>query len=291
MSTTFGDRLEEAVTAYGPLCVGIDPHPQLLHRWGLDDDVEGLRRFGDTVVEALAGQVAIAKPQSAFFERHGSAGVAVLEHVLAMLREVGVLSLLDVKRGDVGSTMAAYAEAYLSDGSSLAADAITVSPFLGFGSLAPAFELADATGRGVFVLAMTSNPEGAQVQHARVAADAAGEGGGVTVAEEIVSAVTERNAEGGGSGRFGSTGMVVGATVGKDIADLGLAQALADSRGPLLAPGLGAQGADAGDIARGFGPALPLVLPSSSRGILAAGPAPAGLRAAVRQQAAELAGG
>lgn len=278
---TFGRRLEDAVRARGALCVGIDPHPGLLEAWGLRDDVDGLRQLCDTAVEALAGQVALVKPQSAFFERHGARGIAVLEDTLAMLREVGILSLLDVKRGDVGSTMHAYAEAYLADDSPLRADAITVSPYLGVGSLQPALDLADRSARGVFVLALTSNPEGASVQHAQR--------GGVPVARAVIEAVTARNDAEGGTGRFGSTGMVVGATVGKDIADLGLSESLAGSRAPLLAPGLGAQGATAEDVARGFGAALPLVLPSSSRGILAAGPDPARLRAAVARQADELA--
>lgn len=278
---TYGERLGEAVSAHGALCVGIDPHASLLDAWGLSDDIDGLRRFCDTTVGALAGQVALAKPQSALFERHGARGIQVLEHTLAMLREVGVLSLLDVKRGDIGSTMQAYAEAYLADESPLRADAITVSPYLGVGSLQPAFDLAARSGRGVFVLALTSNPEGAAVQHAQHA--------GVAVAQSVIAAVAARNAAEGGTGRFGSTGMVVGATVGKDIADLGLADALAGSRAPLLAPGLGAQGATADDIARGFGLALPLVLPSSSRGILAAGPTLAGVRAALAREAEAIA--
>ncbi|WP_018155711.1 orotidine-5'-phosphate decarboxylase [Demetria terragena] len=281
-SQAYGARLGAAVDAHGPLCVGIDPHAGLLKAWGLTDDLDGLRRFCDTVVESLAGQVALAKPQSAFFERHGAGGVAVLEHTLAMLREVGVLSLLDVKRGDVGSTMDAYAEAYLAEDSPLRADAITLSPYLGVGSLQPAFDLADQTGRGVFVLALTSNPEGASVQRASL--------DGISVAGSVIEAVTARNVRERSAGRFGSTGMVVGATTGKHIADLGLGEALAASRAPLLAPGLGAQGADVDDLDRGFGSAYPLVLPSSSRGILEAGPSPAGLRAAIRRQADDLQG-
>lgn len=276
----FGRRLEAAVDAHGPLCVGIDPHPYLLQAWGLDDSPEGLRRFCDTVVEALAGQVAMVKPQSAFFERHGSAGMAVLEHTLEVLREVGVLSLLDAKRGDVGSTMEAYAEAFLAESSPLRADAVTLSPYLGVGSLAPAFELARQTGRGTFVLALTSNPEGASVQLVG--------GSGDAVAARIVQEVTTLN-EQAGPGRFGDVGMVVGATTGALITELGLGAALAGSRAPLLAPGLGAQGADAGDIARAFGPAGGLVLPTTSRAVLQAGPAPAAIRAAVRAQAQELA--
>jgi orotidine-5'-phosphate decarboxylase len=266
--TPFGTRLAAAVAARGPLCVGIDPHPGLLQAWGLPLDVAGLERFSLTCLEALAGTVAVLKPQSAFFEAHGSRGVAVLERVLADSREAGALTLLDVKRGDIGSTMAAYASAYLADGSTLAADAITVSPFLGVGSLAPAFDLAAATGRGVFVLALTSNPEGPAVQHA-VAAD------GRSVAQAIVDAVADANV---GAEPLGSVGLVVGATIGRTGIDL------SQVNGPLLAPGLGAQGATADDLRVVFGDALRWVLPTTSREVAGAGPDVASLRDAARRQ-------
>lgn len=269
----FGIRLGEAVRRHGPICVGIDPHASLLEEWGLPDSVKGLRQFAEIAVEAFGGAAAIVKPQSAFFERFGACGVEVLEDVLAGLRESGTLSLLDVKRGDIGSTMAAYAQAYLCDDSSLRADAITVSPFLGFGSLAPAFDLAKRTGRGVFVLAMTSNAEGAGVQHAVWEQE--------TVSGAIIDDVADANAL-APAGTFGDVGMVVGATVGKDIAELGLAERLAQSRAPLLAPGLGAQGATIGDIGRGFGAASSLVLPATSRAILSAGPDVDALRESLR---------
>ena len=177
--------------------------------------------------------MAAVKPQSAFFERHGSAGIAVLEETLAALRDVGTLSVLDVKRGDIGSTMAGYAQAYLSDSAPLAADSITVSPYLGYGSLTPALDLAEASGRGIFVLALTSNPEGATVQHA-VRGDQA-------VAAGVVEGVTASNASASGEGRLGSIGLVIGATVGESVSRLGID--LLRANGPLLAPGVSAQGA------------------------------------------------
>ena len=162
---SFGSRLAAAMASRGPLCVGIDPHPQLLADWGLNDDAAGLERFSLTVVEAVSSLAAAVKPQVALYERHGSAGMAVLERTLAASAEAGVLSIADAKRGDIGSTMAAYADAWLRDGSSLAADSVTLSPYLGFESLRPALDLAAQYGRGVFVLALTSNPEGKSVQH------------------------------------------------------------------------------------------------------------------------------
>ncbi|GLZ43156.1 orotidine-5'-phosphate decarboxylase [Actinokineospora sp. NBRC 105648] len=263
MSAAFGVRLAEAVAARGPLCVGIDPHPGLLDDWGLPRDVEGLERFALTCVEALAGQVAIVKPQSAFFEAHGSRGVAVLERVISGFAGSGTLVLLDVKRGDIGSTMTAYAQAYLADGSPLAADAVTLSPYLGFDSLEPALAEAERTGRGAFVLALTSNPEGASVQRARA--------GERSVAQSVVDAAAARNA---GAAPQGSVGVVVGATVDRTDLDL------AGLNGPILAPGLGAQGAGPRDLARLFGDALPFVLPTSSRDVLRHGPDGAAVRSA-----------
>ncbi len=268
-SPTFGRRLRTQITLRGPLCVGIDPHPGLLAKWGLTDDVQGLERFALTVVEALADRVAVLKPQAAFFERYGSAGIAVLERVIAQSREAGALTIVDAKRGDIGSTMAAYAQAYLGAGSPLAGDAVTASPYLGFEALRPMLTLADQTGRGVFVLALTSNPEGASVQHARGT-------DGRTVAQAIIDAVAAENAEAGAQGLLGSVGVVVGATV----RGVGREHELGQLNGPLLAPGIGAQGATAADLRAVFGSAIADVLPSSSREVLSGGPTVIGLREA-----------
>lgn len=270
----FGERITAAMAEFGPLCVGIDPHPGLLATWGLPDDAAGLRSFAFAVAEALAGRVAALKPQAAFFERHGAAGMAVLEDLVGGLRGGPTQVILDAKRGDIGSTMAAYADAYLRVGAPLGADALTVSPYLGFGSLAPALAAAEEAGRGLFVLALTSNPEGAALQHARTDSG--------TVAGDVVAAAAAANAaELGGRGGLGSVGLVVGATVGDAVDRLGLD--LAAVRGPLLAPGVGAQGGGAAELRAVFGAARPAVLASTSRGILAAGPRAGDLRAAAER--------
>ncbi|MGB3443172.1 MAG: orotidine-5'-phosphate decarboxylase [Actinophytocola sp.] len=262
MRAPFGERLTTAVARSGPLCAGIDPHASLLEQWGLPVDASGLERFAMTCAEAFAGEVAVVKPQSAFFEAHGSAGVAVLERLIAAFLDTGTLVLADVKRGDIGSTMAAYAQAYLGEGSPLAADAVTVSPYLGFGSLDPALDLAQRTGRGLFVLALTSNKEGPQVQRARSTE-------GVSVAQTIVAEAAARN---DGARPLGSVGLVVGATVGRTELDL------SRLNGPILAPGFGAQGAGVGDLRNVFGDHLRHVLPASSRDILRHGPDVTALR-------------
>jgi orotidine-5'-phosphate decarboxylase len=267
----FGARLRRAMDTRGQLCVGIDPHASLLAEWGVGDDVAGLERFAMTTVEALAEQVAVLKPQSAFFERFGSRGVAVLERAVAAAREAGALVLMDAKRGDIGSTMAAYAATYLDPASPLFSDAVTVSPYLGFGSLRPALDAARAAGAGVFVLALTSNPEGAEVQRA-TAAD------GRPVAQTVLDAIAEEN---DGTVPLGSVGAVVGATLGHAGVNLAV-------NGPLLAPGVGAQGATPADLPVLFGTALANVLPSVSRDVLRHGPDAAALRRAARRYADEV---
>ena len=329
----FGARLAAAMDDLGPLCAGIDPHPALLAAWGLDDDVAGLERFALTCVEAFAGAVAAVKPQAAFFERHGSAGVAVLERVISETSAASTLCVVDAKRGDVGSTMAAYADAFAGEGSPLAGDAVTATAYLGLGSLDPLLERAAATGRGVFVLALTSNPEGVAVQHA-LAPDS-----GRAVARDVAEGVAAINAatlaaaggdavidlegrraradgrggregaavgDGAGAGAqaraggaapatrsartpLGSVGLVVGATVGDAPRRLGID--LAAVGGPLLAPGLGAQGAGPADLERVFGDARGAVLPAMSRELLAAGPDVGALREAARRAAQACAAG
>ncbi|MFF5921245.1 orotidine-5'-phosphate decarboxylase [Streptomyces flavochromogenes] len=272
MTLSFGTRLRSAMDERGPLCVGIDPHAALLDSWGLTDDIAGLERFTFTVVEALADTVAVFKPQSAFFERFGSRGIAVLERATADLRAAGGLVVMDAKRGDIGSTMAAYAETYLRKDSPLFSDALTVSPYLGYGSLKPAVDLARESGAGLFVLALTSNPEGAEVQRA-VRED------GRTIGATMLGHLAAENA---GETPMGSFGAVVGATLG-DLSSFDL-----DINGPLLAPGIGAQGATPADLRAVFGAAVGNVVPNVSRGVLRHGPDAAALRDSAHRYADEI---
>jgi orotidine-5'-phosphate decarboxylase len=252
--TAFGARLHAAMEARGPLCAGIDPHAALLHDWGLDDDLAGLERFAMSAAEALAPRVAVVKPQSAFYERFGSRGIAVLERLVMACRGAGALVLLDVKRGDIGSTSQAYADAYLDPSSPLAVDAITASPYLGFGSLAPMIDTARKHDAGVFVLALTSNKEGPEVQEARTGAG--------TVADVVLDHLRALN---DGAEPLGSFGAVIGATIAADGHRL-------DVNGPVLAPGYGAQGGTVDDLRRIFGAHVRHVLPSTSRELLRVGP-------------------
>ncbi len=264
----FGARLSAVFAASGRLCVGIDPHEFLLDAWGLPRSADGVREFGLRVVDAAAGRAGLVKPQVAFFERYGSAGYAALEEVLAAARAAGLLVIADAKRGDIGTSVDAYGAAWLTPGAPLEADALTVSPYLGVGALSSTFDLAHATGKGVFVLAATSNPEAAAVQRLGVAAD-------------IVEEVDEWNAEhpprsAGGSGEsaaIGTVGLVLGATV--DLAGYGipLTPVPGAPAAPVLAPGFGHQGAQLADVRRIFGGLAEATIVSESRSILSAGPA------------------
>ncbi|PRB13456.1 orotidine-5'-phosphate decarboxylase [Microbacterium sp. MYb62] len=268
MSQRFGERVRTALRTRGPLCVGIDPHAALLAAWGLTDDAQGVREFGLRTVEAASGAVGVVKPQVSFFERFGSQGIAALEDVLAAARAAGLIVIADAKRGDIGSTMDDYARAWLTPGTPLEADALTVNPFLGVGALDGAFALAEQHGKGLFVLAATSNPEAEGLQRSTGAT-------GSTVSASIISEVSARNeasarnAASSTAGEWGSFGFVIGATV--DWAAAGIAPFAPAA--PILAPGFGAQGAEPADLRPRFGEMADAVIASESRSILSAGPA------------------
>jgi orotidine-5'-phosphate decarboxylase len=274
-TTSFGGRVAEAVGRLGPLCAGIDPSAALLEAWGLPDDASGLRSFCGICVDAFGGVVPVIKPQVAFFERHGSAGMAALEGLLVEAREAGLLVLADAKRGDIDTTAAAYADAWLGDGSTLAADAVTVHPYLGLAALAPLIALAGRTGRGVIVVTRSSNPEGRLIQEAVTSS-------GDSVEESLLAEIAAWNAS--PEIPTGTVGAVVGATLEPSVFPL------SQLGGVILAPGLGAQGAQPSQIAERFGECVPgSVIASTSRALLATGPKAAELRRAAADLSGELA--
>nr|WP_296766995.1 orotidine-5'-phosphate decarboxylase [Rhodococcus sp. (in: high G+C Gram-positive bacteria)] len=270
------DRLRAATSARGRLCVGIDPHPGLLDAWGLTRDADGLEKFAEICVEAFVGEIAVVKPQVAFFEAYGSEGYAVLERTITVLRDAGTLVIADAKRGDIGSTMTAYTQTWLGTDSSLSSDAVTVSPYLGFDSLNETFDTARQNSRGVFVLARTSNAEGAQLQGAVLQGAA---GSGRSVSQSVVDGAADANSDGSAT-----VGLVVGAT-----RDHGLD--LSGFTGPILAPGLGAQGASVADLAQIFEGSTALLLPNSSRGVLGVGPSVGALQDAAKSLRDEIEAG
>ncbi|SFH43940.1 orotidine-5'-phosphate decarboxylase [Cryobacterium levicorallinum] len=269
---SFGERLERVFAESGQLCVGIDPHSWLLDDWNLPDTAAGAESFGRTVVAAAAGRVGIVKPQVAFYERFGSAGFVALERVLADARQAGLLVIGDAKRGDVGTSALAYAQAWLSSGSPLEVDALTLAAYMGVGSLDSSLTLAAANGKGVFLLAATSNPEAADIQRAIVAD---GPYAGSSVARAILDDVADRNAR-AASARLttglGSVGVVLGATLDLSSFGIDLQAAPTEFRTPVLAPGFGHQGGHIMDLTAIYGGYAGGVIVSESRSVLSAGP-------------------
>lgn len=266
MPESFGTRLGRALATRGPVCAGIDPHAGLLEAWGLPVNVHGLSEFSKRALDGLSEAAAI-KPQSAFFERFGAAGVAVLEDLLQNARERGVITILDVKRGDIGSTMAGYAAAYLPQRAPLEADAITVAPYMGPAAFDETAQLAAEHGKGLFALALTSNPQGATLQRSV--------GQGKTVARQVIEWTRAKNEQFDAGQKVGSFGVVIGATIADRTQVVG--EALAGYTGPILMPGFGAQGGSVNAEDAGLN-----IVVSSSRAVLKAGPNPADLATALK---------
>jgi len=264
MADSFAVRFAAVRARYGPLVMGADPHRPVLRSWGLTDDADGLERFTGIVLEAASGTVGLIKPQSAFYERHGWRGIRALTRLVETARAAGILVVLDVKRGDVGSTNEAYAQAYLGAGAPIEADAMTVHPYLGLAAMGELTDRAHEAGSCLLVVTRSTNPEGRAVQAAIDARH------GRSVEQQLLRDIGELNAK-LAPGGIGPVGAVVGPAPVDPPLDLAAANAL------FLAPGVGAQGATPADVARTFAPCPDRVMPSASRSLLAAGPDPAAL--------------
>ncbi len=241
----FFDRLETARRERGSvLCVGIDPRlgtmPEEVTA-GLDGDVEAvLTRFGTELLELAGPHAACFKPQIAFFEAHGLAGLRAFVAILKEARRRGLLIIGDAKRGDIGSTAAAYAQAFLEPGGDLEVDALTINPYLGADALQPFVDTAAQHGKGLYVLVRTSNPGGADLQELEV-----GDAGGQRVFQRVAGLVRalgapHTSAETG----LSCVGAVVGATTPAALD--ALRGEMPDT--PFLVPGYGAQGGTAADV-------------------------------------------
>jgi len=278
MADSFAAKFAAARATYGPLVCGLDPSGDLLDDWQLGDTADGLDRFADIMLDAVTGAVGLIKPQSAFYERHGWRGIRTLQRLVASARAAGLLVILDIKRGDVGSTNDAYAEAYLGKGAPLAADAITVHPYLGLGAMGTFVSRAAESGSCLLVVTRSTNPDGRVLQTALAATPA---GRAQTVEQTLlrdIGALNHRLAP----GAIGPVGAVVGPTHLHPELDLAAANCL------FLAPGVGVQGATPADVAGVFAACPDRVMPSASRSILAAGPGVRQLRDAVSALAAEI---
>ncbi|MEI8127266.1 MAG: orotidine-5'-phosphate decarboxylase [Actinomycetota bacterium] len=268
MAETFGQRLQERIKVLGPLCVGIDPSRHLLASWERDDDAAGAEFVSLALLESALGNAAAIKPQVAYYERFGSAGFRILERVIADAHDAGILIIADAKRGDIGSTNDGYADAWLTKGSPLAVDALTVSPYLGIAAMGSLIARASESGRGLFVVVASSNDEGRPVQTAKLHTDE-------KVEDFLLRQLAEINHQGGD---LGSLGAVVGATRDRPHFDL------ASLHGPYLVPGVGAQGASPDDVGKLFERCPQgTVLVNVSRAIAASGPDVRSLRDTIRR--------
>ncbi len=267
--TQFSDRLAEAVERKrSQLVVGLDP---VVER--LPADVGGdIAAFCCGIVDAVAEHAVAVKPQSAFFEARGFEGVRAFEQVCAYARAAGLLVIADAKRGDIGSTARAYAEAFIPR-----ADAVTVNPYLGRDSLEPFVEACRREGAGIFCLVKTSNPGGAEVQDVLLA-------DGRRLWQHVADLVRELGAELVGERGLSSVGAVVGATF---RAELSVARRLLPQT-PFLLPGIGAQGATPADVADAFTADPASALVSASRSVIYASGGP-DWREAARGEAERLA--
>jgi orotidine-5'-phosphate decarboxylase len=278
---SFGRKVFDAFESRGQLCVGVDAHASLLDHWGLDDDVNGLDYFANSVIDAAEGLVGLVKPQVSFFERHGSAGFAVLERITHRAKDAELIVIADAKRGDIGSTMEAYLDAWLGENSHFYADTLTVSPFLGLETSTALMGQHLENGKGITVLVATSNPEGAGLQTARTES-------GESIAAELWGKLEKLNQISSAPGdRIGSFAAVVGATL--HFKRFGLELEQSGVKTPILAPGFGAQGAGLRDIRLIFGEASPNVIASVSRSVLEVGKQ--GLTEAIKRANDELAQG
>jgi len=244
----FVDRLEQArVERHTVLCVGLDPRleriPEALHQAAGGDTQAVLEGFGRTVLRAAGPHAACVKPQVAFFECHGLPGLRAYATLVGEARAAGIPVLGDVKRGDIGSTAAAYAQAHLAPGADFEVDAITINPYLGDDSLAPFIEAAAEHGKGLYILVRTSNPGAADFQE-RTLEDA-----------RLFERVADHVARLGSAHRSDATGLsCVGAVVGATSPEALAALRARMPDVPFLVPGYGAQGATAADVRAGYRP-------------------------------------
>jgi orotidine-5'-phosphate decarboxylase len=273
MAVSFATRFAAVRARYGPLALGLDPSGPVLDAWGVGDSPDGVGRFADIALEAAAGTVGLVKLQAAFYERHGWQGFRTLQRLICDARSAGLLVIVDAKRGDVGTTNDAYAEAYLGAGAPLAADALTVHPYLGVGAMGTLVSRAQQAGSCLLVVTRSSNPEGRDIQCATARS-------GRTVEQDLLTAIGQINAR-LAPGQIGPVGAVIGPT------HLDPALDLAAAGGIFLAPGVGTQGATPRDVAQVFAACPDRVIPSASRSLLAGGPDVARLRDAARKLADE----
>ncbi|MCA8955045.1 MAG: orotidine-5'-phosphate decarboxylase [Planctomycetes bacterium] len=256
MAIGFAQALEQRVRAgFAPAIIGLDPRLDALpaELGGVDDPVERICAFYRESLPRLAPHVGVVKPNIAFFEQFGWSGFRAYESTCALAQELGMLVVGDIKRGDIGTTAAAYAAFHLR-----VADAVTLHPYLGSDSLEPFLSLSRTAGKGLFVLVRTSNPSAAEFQDLQV--------GEADLSTAVARAVDRWGEDTGDPDGYAQVGAVVGATWPGQIEHLRRCM----PRAWLLLPGVGAQGATVSDVAAAFDPRGRGALVAQSRGVMQA---------------------
>ena len=268
----FSEKLQAKMYERSLFCVGLDPSIDNLTNWNLPPTAFGAYEFCKKILDASLNDVLIFKPQYAFFEQFGPEGLKVLCDVIKLIKENGAVCILDCKKSDIGSTMAAYGRATISDKGAFRADAITVTPYLGFQALKPVFQEAQSMGAVIFIVVRSSNPEGSEIQTARLK-------DGRTVAEALADGIQQENSK---ILKNKTLGAVIGATLDpEDLNNRRIIDKLKNSW--ILAPGIGAQGASIESIKTLFRSHSKNVIPAASRSLYSAGSEKTTLQKCIRK--------
>lgn len=272
-SKSFTTKFLNIAKQRGTFCLGIDPTPNLLEKWGLNDDIQGLKVMCNVISSAADENLAIVKPQAAYFERFGPEGMQILRELVDRFHAQGTLVLLDAKRGDINSTNLAYAEAYLGADSQYKFDAITLTAYLGFDSLLPTFEYAHKVCSGIFLVIKSSNPEGEIIQNALIEYKEKR----ISVGEYLAIKTSDFNQEYLDED-LGPIGAVIGATLTNIDKLLFILKSSL-----ILMPGIGYQGAKMEDLFVNCKGYTKRIIPIAAREILSLGNNPTLLKDKIKQ--------
>lgn len=282
LPNNYPQRIQSTIKQKTGLCVGFDPSSAVLASWGLPDTLEGLTVFTERLADVcLQLDVGFVKPQSAFYERFGWEGIKLLTTINTALRRAGIISLLDCKRGDIGSTAAAYADAYLATSDMSKYDAITVNPFLGYDTHQPFIDKLRAESVGIFIVVRSSNAGGDDIQTAQRHGGTTAEN--QSVALWLAGRIQQDNVACFGEGKQGAIGAVVGATLPDPTP---LLEAMPSAF--FLCPGIGAQGATFASVSKTVGHYVSQCIFPISRGISLGNPDKSQLLSAIKHYRNEL---
>jgi orotidine-5'-phosphate decarboxylase len=257
----FSQKFLELAKTRSPFCLGIDPTEELFKSWGLNFDIAGLKKMCEIIIAAAKDNLALVKPQSAYFERFGPKGMEVLQNLVKEFHKKETLVLLDAKKADIGATTLSYAKAYLGKESPYNFDAITVTSYMGFEALMPLLEYAKEQNCGVFIVVRSSNIEGSMIQKASITDK-------TSIADYLSQKINDFNHQISNQS-IGPIGAVMGATLAFEDIKTTISKL---NNCLILTPGIGHQGASFEDLKTNYQAILKNLIPTSSRAVLSKGP-------------------